>query len=168
MPKSLRVGRAKYMTTKTQTTTIEKGSLYEKDIIVWAEQQARLLRGGRLSELDIQHIAEEIEDVGKSEQRELASRMAVLLTHLLKWQYQSERRGNSWRRTILEQRNGIARRLRRTPSLRSSLRDEDWWADAWGDAVSAAIQEAALEDLPENCPWETAQVLDPQWLPPVL
>jgi hypothetical protein len=154
------------MTAKMQTETQDQDNLYDTDIIVWAEQQARLLRAGRLSELDVEHIAEEIEDVGKSEQRELASRMALLLAHLLKWKYQPQRRGNSWRRTIREQRNAIARRLRRTPSLKHSLRDADWWADAWGDAVSAAIQEATLEDLPESCPWEPEQVLDPQWLPP--
>jgi len=70
--------------------------LYHLDIIAWAEEQASLLRAGRLSELDIDHIAEEIEDVGKSEQRELASRMAVLIAHLIKWRYQLQRRGNSW------------------------------------------------------------------------
>ena len=154
------------MNLKLQTTTPELHGLYDADIVAWSEQQACLLRAGRLSELDIEHIAEEIEDVGKSEQRELAIRMAVLLVHLLKWQYQPERRGNSWRRTIREQRNGIERRLRRTPSLKSSLGDPDWWADAWGDAVSGAIQEAALDDLPESCPWQIEQVLDSRWLPP--
>ena len=58
---------------------------YEKDIIVWATEQAALLRAGKLSALDIEHISEEIEDVGKCEKRELSSRMAVLLSHLLKW-----------------------------------------------------------------------------------
>ena len=61
---------------------------YEKDIIAWANEQAKLLRAGQFGQLDIEHIAEEIEDVGKSEQRELASRMAILLAHLLKWQFQ--------------------------------------------------------------------------------
>jgi len=71
-------------------------SLYDRDIIAWANEQTRLLREGRLDQLDIEHIAEEIEDVGKSEQRELASRMAVLIAHLIKWRYQPERRGGSW------------------------------------------------------------------------
>ena len=80
---------------------------YENDIIAWAKEQAYLLRSGKLSVLDIEHIAEEIEDVGKSEQRELASRMAVLLAHLLKWQYQPERQSGSWQRAIKEQRRAI-------------------------------------------------------------
>ena len=75
---------------------------YETDVIAWANRQAALLRAGRFSELDIANIAEEIEDVGKSEERELASRMAVLLMHLLKWQYQPERQSRSWLRTIKE------------------------------------------------------------------
>ena len=79
---------------------------YENDIVAWAKEQAYLLRSGKLSALDIEHIAEEIEDVGKSEQRELASRMAVLLAHLLKWQYQPERQSRSWQRTIKEATQG--------------------------------------------------------------
>ena len=71
------------------------GTPYEKDVVAWAMEQAALLRAGNLSALDIEHIAEEIEDVGKSEKRELASRMAVLLSHLLKWQHQPGRRGSS-------------------------------------------------------------------------
>lgn len=71
------------------------GTSYEVDVVAWASEQAALLRAGKLSDIDIRHIAEEIEDVGKSEQRELASRMAVLLAHLLKWQYQPGRRGSS-------------------------------------------------------------------------
>ncbi len=60
------------------------GIAYDIDIVAWAQEQARLLRAGRFEALDIEHIAEEIEDVGKSEQRELASRLAVLLANLLK------------------------------------------------------------------------------------
>jgi len=138
---------------------------YDADIIAWANEQARLLRAGRFADLDIEHVAEEIEDVGKSEQRELASRMAVLLMHLIKWQRQPERRGSSWQRTIREQRKSISRRLRRTPSLSASLRDADWWADAWGDAVTSTFAEPGLGDLPESCPWSTAQVLDADRLP---
>ena len=69
---------------------------YEKDIVAWATEQAYLLRSGQLSAIDIEHIAEEIEDVGKSEQRELSSRMTVLLAHLLKWQFQPSHRCSSW------------------------------------------------------------------------
>jgi hypothetical protein len=100
------------MRVRQQRQSATADGLYDRDIIAWANEQARLLRAGHLDRIDIEHIAEEIEDVGKSEQRELASRMAVLLAHLLKWQFQPQRRGRSWQRTIRDQRNGIARRLR--------------------------------------------------------
>lgn len=138
---------------------------YETDIVAWAQEQVRLLRAGHFNALDIGHIAEEIEDVGKSEQRELESRMAVLLAHLLKWQFQPEHRGNSWRRTIKEQRKAIAKRLERTPSLKSELQDTDWWEVVWGDAVSVVLSGVELDDLPEACPWTAADVLNADYWP---
>ncbi|MFM0050350.1 DUF29 domain-containing protein, partial [Caballeronia grimmiae] len=87
------------------------GTPYDKDVVAWAREQAALLRAGKLSAIDIEHVAEEIEDVGKSEQREFASRMSVLLAHLLKWKFQPDRRGNSWRNTIRTQRAAVERRL---------------------------------------------------------
>ncbi len=140
---------------------------YETDVVAWANEQARLIRAGRFDLLDIEHIAEEIEDVGKSEQRELANRMAVLLAHLLKWHYQPERQGNSWQTTIREQRNALLRRLKKTPSLQSSLNDNDWWADAWTDAKMAASNETGVgvDIFPEECPWSSDEVLGHEWLP---
>lgn len=82
-------------------------NLYEEDVVAWAETQAALLRARRFEALDIEHLAEEIEDVGKSERRELASRMAVLVAHLLQWQYQPVRHGSGWARAIKEQRKAI-------------------------------------------------------------
>jgi hypothetical protein len=103
--------------------------------------------------------------VGKSEQRELASRMAVLLVHLLKWTLRPERQGASWRRTITEQRRLIERRLPRTPSLRADMRDPEWLADVWSDAVAKAIDEADLGELPQACPWSRDEILDLDYLP---
>lgn len=138
---------------------------YDRDIVAWANEQARLLRAGLFSELDIEHIAEEIEDVGKSEKRELASRLAVLLAHLLKWQYQWERQSSSWQRTIKEQRNALAICIKRTPSLRAELSDPDWWSGVWSDAVAKASEETGLDSFPETCPWAADAVLQAGWLP---
>lgn len=139
---------------------------YEKDVVAWANEQARLIRAGRFDLLDLEHIAEEIEDVGKSEQRELANRMAVLLSHLLKWQFQPERRGASWSRTIKVQRDRIALRLDRTPSLRACLNDPGWWLDAWDDGIREASREMAMDlDVPSVCPWSADEVLGQDWLP---
>ena len=73
------------MTAKLHALGSKGTRSYDGDIVAWATEQARLLRSGRWDRLDFDHIAEEIEGVGKSEQRELASRMAVLLAYLLKW-----------------------------------------------------------------------------------
>jgi len=138
---------------------------YEDDVVAWANEQARFLREGRLDLLDTPHLAEEIEDVGKSEQRELANRMAVLLAHLIKWQLQSERRGASRQITIRNQRRGVARRLNKTPSLKPELKDPEWWLEVWDDATAQVASEASLSGFPETCPWSPGQVLADDWLP---
>ncbi len=136
---------------------------YEKDIIVWSTEQAALLRAGMLSALDIEHIAEEIEDVGKSEKRHLSSRTAVLLSHLLKWEYQADRHSKSWTSTIGDQRKRIALALKATPSLRASLTDEDWLEEAWLDARLQARTETGLDNFPASCPWTMDQILSVTW-----
>ncbi len=152
------------MPTQTQTQT-QAQTPYEKDVLAWAMEQAALLRSGQFSALDIEHIAEEIEDVGKSEKRELASRMAVLMAHLLKWQHQPGRRCSSWLRTLKEQRKAIAAALDATPSLRGSLTDVHWLNGTWADAVAKAVDETGLDSFPEDCPWTMEQVLSAAFLP---
>lgn len=140
-------------------------SLYEQDVAAWAEQQAALIRAGQFERLDLAHIAEEIEDVGKSERRELASRMAVLLAHLLKWQFQPERQSNSWRRTIKEQRRALRFHLKQVPSLKPRLADSGWWGAIWADAVTKAIEETGLGGFPEDCPWSLDEIMDDTFFP---
>ena len=138
---------------------------YETDVVAWANEQASLIRAGQFELLDLEHIAEEIEDVGKSEQRELASRMAVLLAHLLKWQFQPERRSNSWVRTIKNQRERIALAMRRTPSLKSTLADADWQREMWLDGIAQAENETGFNAFPDACPWPWESVLDSEFFP---
>ena len=139
---------------------------YDKDVILWSQEQAALLRSGQFSQLDIEHLADEIEDVGKSEKRELANRMAALLAHLLKWQFQPEQRGRSWQTTIRNQRNALAIALRQTPSLKTTWRDKHWQTLVWADAVDQALKETGLDvDFGETCPWTNQQILDAGWLP---
>ncbi len=142
-------------------------SSYEQDIVCWANEQAELLLSKQFALLDLEHLAEEIIDVGKSEQRELANRMAVLLCHLLKWHYQPARQGSSWQVTIKSQRERINRRLVRTPSLKNCLTDSDWLADAWDDARELAEKETAIpyDKFPEQCPWTMAEIMSTDWLP---
>lgn len=141
------------------------GATYNQDIIEWSREQAALLRSGQFSKLDIEHLAEEIEDVGKSEQRELENRMAVLLAHLMKWKYQPDRRSSSWERTIREQRKGITHRLAKTPSLKADLRDSEWWEGVWSDAVITAMKETDVDCFPEACPWKPEDVNNSEFWP---
>jgi len=138
---------------------------YEQDIVAWANEQARFIRAGRFDLLDLEHIAEEIEDVGKSERRELESRMIVLLAHLLKWQFQASHRSTSWERTIKEQRKRLLIAIKQTPSLKTSLSDEDWLSSAWSGAVAIAATETGLDVFPEHCAWTAQQILNAEFFP---
>jgi hypothetical protein len=141
------------------------GTPYEKDVVAWANEQAALLRAGKLSAIDIEHIAEEIEDVGRSEKRELASRMAVLLAHLLKWQFQPARRGSSWQRTIEAQREDITYALLDSPSLKPKLDELDFNRLVWKKAVAQAVTETGFDLFPDTCPWSIEQVLSQAFYP---
>jgi hypothetical protein len=140
-------------------------SRYETDVVAWASEQAKFLRAGRFDLLDIEHIADEIEAVDKSERRELRSRMAVLLAHLLNWQYQEGFRSKSWQRAIKEQRRGIMACWKETPSLKTDLAQPDRWEWVWSDAVSLAVKETGLDCFPEACPWSIEQVMNHEFWP---
>lgn len=94
---------------------------YGNDFYSWTQQQAALLKSGQFSELDLANLIEEIESLGRSEKRELESRLTVLLLHLLKWQYQPVRRSRSWELSIDEQRVKFLRVLKDNPGLKSQL-----------------------------------------------
>jgi hypothetical protein len=102
--------------------------------------------------------------VGKSEQRELASRMALLLAHLLKWQFQPEPQGRSWQITIRNQRRAIQLHLKQA-SLKAKLNDVEWMEIVWGDAVYQASKETGLDNFPEACPWSVNDILIDGWMP---
>ncbi len=143
----------------------KRGTAYELDFHAWAQEQAALLRAGRVSDIDATHIAEEIEALGRIERRELTSRLSVLLLHLLKWSFQPERRGRSWELTIKEQRRQIARHLKNNPSLKPWI--EEAMADAYGDAVLRAELEMNLlrDMLPWSCPYQFEQAVDEAFWP---
>src|ERR1700676_5000560 len=98
-----------------------KSALYEEDFYAWSNEQSALLRAGKLGQADIAHIAEEIESMGRTEKRELVSRLAILLQHLLKWRFQAAKQTPSWEASILVQRNRLADHLDDNPSLKPRL-----------------------------------------------
>ena len=141
------------------------GNLYETDILAWASEQAELLRGGNWTALDVENIAEEIEDVGKSEVRELESRLGVLIGHLLKWKFQPLLRSESWRAAIVVQRRRVVSRLARTPSLKRFLTDQTWLDEVWDDALVLAAGETGLDLMATGLMWSIDDILDPDFLP---
>jgi hypothetical protein len=138
---------------------------YQADFYSWTQEQAALLKAGRLQELDIENLTEEIETMGRSEKRELESRLAILLVHLLKWQYQPVRRGRSWQLTIDEQRLQFSKVLIDNPGLKSQL--DPIITDAYALAIIRSSKETALEKtvFPDSCPWDVAQMLDEGFYP---
>jgi hypothetical protein len=147
------------------TTRADLTALYEKDFHAWASQSAELIRAGHLEQLDLEHLAEELEDMSASRQQQLESRLKVLLGHLLKWQYQPVLRGRSWQATIKEQRFSIARLLQRNPSLKSKW-DETLF-DAYRLGILLAVRETNLDEatFPRDCPYTQQQILSDDYWP---
>jgi hypothetical protein len=142
-----------------------KNSLYDRDFYAWANEQATLLRSGKLAEADIENIAEEIESMGRSEKRELVSRLSVLLLHLLKWQLQPGLRGNSWRLGIENTRYQLEEHLDDNPSLRSQL--DQVMRNAYRRALNDAVGETGLarNTFPDDCPYTFDQAISLEFWP---
>jgi Domain of unknown function DUF29 len=138
---------------------------YETDFYGWTQQQATLLKNGQFNLADFTNIIEEIESMGRSEKRELESRLTVLLQHLLKWQYQPNRRGKSWELTIKGQRSRFLRVLKENPGLKSKL--DGCLLNAYQDAVVEAAKETAFDEsvFPKNCPWSWEEITNSLFYP---
>jgi hypothetical protein len=143
----------------------ELDNLYERDLFAWTQEQARLLRERRFDELDLDNLIEEVEAVGRSERREIASRLEILLAHLLKWRFQPGLRTPSWQRTIRDQRVEIRRVLDDNPSLRSF--PADTLKLSYGAATLRAADETGIDLslFPDECPFTIDQTMDPSFLP---
>jgi hypothetical protein len=134
-------------------------SPYEKDFYKWAKIQANLLKKGDFEKLDLNNVIEEIEALGRSERRELKSRMIVLLMHLLKREYQPNKRTQSWDKTIRNERTEISIVLDDSPSLRREMKKV--MEEAYSYAVSKAAEETKLPEktFPKECPWDLKAVM---------
>lgn len=138
---------------------------YERDFYGWLMQNAKLMREGNFAEIDAGNIAEELESMGKSEKRELISRLAILLAHLLKWQFQPTKRSTSWKNTIAVRRIDIYGLLEDSPSLRHEI--EEKTSMAYEKAMLGAENETGIEKacFPEQCPFTLDQMLDQNFFP---
>lgn len=139
--------------------------LYDRDFLLWLEQTAAQLREGRLTELDVVNLLEEIESMGRSEKQALESNLEILLMHLLKYRYQPDLRSNRWRFTIREHRSRIDKALKASPSLKRHL--EQVFPECYQTAIELAAAETglAIATFPPDCPFQIDQILDPQFLP---
>ena len=136
-----------------QRTPVATATLYEVDETAWLEATADLIRNGRLNEVDLNNLAKYLTDLAKRDRREVFSRLVTLLSHLLKWEYQPDRRLGSWRGTILEQQREL-----RQPLESGTLRNHAIavFADAYADARKQAAAETGLARtaFPEECGWD--------------
>ena len=144
---------------------MEPASEYDKDFYSWLMKNAQLLREHKVSDIDSEHIAEELESMGKSEKRQLLSRLSILLAHLLKWQCQSVKRTRSWKNTITTQRIDINDLFEDSPSLGYEIRDKI--EKSYQKAKLLAEDETGIEqkNFPVNCPFSLEQVLDSEFFP---
>jgi aconitase A len=133
--------------------------LYEADETAWLDAMAVLVAEGRTSEFDLPNLQEYLESMAKRDRKEMTSRMRVLLAHLLKWEYQPDKRSKSWKLTILEQRNELEFDCTYSRTLRNHAEAE--LASVYAKAVIDAAYETGMEmsDFPAECPWTLEQLL---------
>lgn len=136
-------------------------TLYDRDFLLWTEQQAECLKKGDWTELDVAHLVEELEALGRSEQKELGSSLQVLLIHLLKCQYQPERRTKSWDDTLNNHCDQIQDCLEDTPSLQRFLQDVEWIEKYYRRARREAAKETQklIETFPSECSFKMSKFL---------
>ncbi|QLE43905.1 DUF29 domain-containing protein [Nostoc sp. C052] len=142
-------------------------TLYEQDYCAWVEQIAELLRSHQWDTLDLEHLIEEVVDLGKSQQRALQSALRLVLSHLLKWKYQPERRSHSWQVTITHERLDIDELLQESPNLRRFLNDAEWINTTYQRSRQEAMVETGLseDNFAIVCPFAVDEILDLDFYP---
>ncbi len=153
------------MTTKLE---VDRQKLYDTDYLRWIETTVEKLRDRDYSNIDWENLIAEIEDMGRSECRSLQSNLVVIILHLLKWQFQPERRIGSWKGSIVEDRRRIRKTLKDSPSLKPYL--EEVLVECYADAVEQASAETGLsvDTFPQLCIYSAVEVLDSNFLPEFL
>jgi Domain of unknown function DUF29 len=144
---------------------MHRSHLYETDFYAWTQEQVMQLKAQQWEQLDTVNLIEEIESLGRKERQELRNRLGLLLGHLLKWQFQPDKRSNSWLGTIREQRVQIKLLLQDSPSLKPYLNEV--FLDAYELGLALAIRETQLGEqvFPEECIYTLEQVMNPEFIP---
>ena len=138
---------------------------YEEDFYGWISNSIMLLKQKRFGEMDIDHLIEELEDMGNNKKHALVSRLAQLIFHLLKWKYQPDFRGRSWEASIQEQRKRIKKLLIENPSLKNEI--GNFIIDSYEDAILLAKKETPidLKLFPPKCPYTFDEIMNDVFYP---
>ena len=146
-------------------TGINLSHLYEEDYCLWYSENARLLREKKFNEIDVEHIAEELDSMGRHEEDKLESVLRILFLHLLKWTYQKSHQGTSWKLSIMEHRNRAKKQIKKNPSLKGHL--SEICTSSYEDSRYEAAQETglALEIFPIDMPFTIEQAFAEEWFP---
>jgi hypothetical protein len=154
------------MVTESPITSANyENNLYEEDYYLWLEKTAQILKEGNLQRLDLPNLIEEIEDMGRSEKRAVKSNLIIVLMHLLKYNYQQEKRSNSWRFTIKEHRRRLREEFQTSPSLKRYCLET--FGECYQDARDLAATETGLpiDTFPPASPFTFEEALNPDYLP---
>lgn len=133
-------------------------NLYETDFYAWIQEQTKLLKHQQWSQLDLPNLIEEIESLGKQQRAELRNRLKVLIGHLLKWEYQPERRSRSWLMTIRVQRRDTQELLEENPSLKPYLEEALQKIYESGRDLAVGETNLPLKTFPENCSYTLEEI----------
>ena len=155
-------------TPKAIATEAQKSSepaLYDRDYLAWVETTLQRLKQKDYDSVDWDNLIEEISDMSRSEKRRLTGNLIIVLLHLLKWQYQFDRRSRSWESSIAEHRRRLIEALDTSPSLNLFMKEA--LPNAYANSTKQAAIETGLsrQTFPVNCPYEIAQILDDKFLP---
>ena len=144
---------------------ISSKNLYEADYFQWLEDTLQKLHQGKYERVDWENLLEEIEAMGRSEKRSLKSNLIVVLLHLLKWQYQPEKRSGSWESSIIEHRRRLKEILKESPSLKA------YFSQIIDDSYTESVKQAKAETrlpitiFPQKCPYSLNSIIDDEFLP---
>lgn len=140
-------------------------SRYEHDFMLWLDAQLDILRARKFDQLDLENLIEELESMGRADKRELQSRLEILMLHLLKCQFQPEKKSSSWIGTLDEQRSQIQGLLETSPSLRRLA--QEFAERRYPVAARRAARQTGLaaEIFPASLPFTVDQLLDEDFVP---
>ena len=138
---------------------------HNKDFYGWALHTAQLIKDKKMDQIDTDSLIEELEDMGGSNENQLINRFAILIAHLLKWEYQPTIRSRSWEATIEEQRNKINRLIRKNPSLKPKILEaiEEGFLDS--RSIIKKDTPLDLSILPKICPYTFDQLVSDLFYP---